>query len=54
MIPHKIYMINHEDGTVTLSDCHETITAERRFTPVGCVRAGEWVEATAAAPAVAA
>jgi dihydroorotase len=52
--PAEISLLSIEEGPVLLSDGHETITAERRLVPVGCVRAGEWVEATAAAPAVAA
>jgi dihydroorotase len=52
--PAEISLLTVEDGPVALSDGVETITADRRLVPVGCVRAGEWVEATAAAPAVAA
>jgi dihydroorotase len=33
-----------------LSDGYETITADRRLVPVGCVRGGEWILATAGQP----
>jgi dihydroorotase len=52
--PAEISLLTVEEGPVVLSDGVETMTADRRLVPVGCVRAGEWVEATAAAPAVAA
>jgi dihydroorotase len=52
--PAEITILDIEEGLVSLTDGHETITAERRLVPVGCVRGGEWVEATAARPAVAA
>ena len=34
--------------TRVLSDGFETITASQRLVPVGCLRAGEWIEADAA------
>jgi dihydroorotase len=52
--PAEISVLDVEEGPVALTDGHETITAERRLVPVGCVRGGEWVEAIAAQPAVAA
>jgi dihydroorotase len=46
----EISVLRIVDGPAQLSDGHETITAERRLVPVGCVRAGHW---HAAAPALA-
>ena len=34
-----------DDGPAELSDGYETLLAERRLTPVGCLRAGEWISA---------
>jgi dihydroorotase len=47
--PAEISLLTIEEGPATLTDGHETITAERRLVPVGCVRGGQWVEATAVA-----
>jgi dihydroorotase len=41
-----ISVVSIEEGDVELSDGFETITAERRLVPVGCVRAGEWIPST--------
>jgi dihydroorotase len=41
-----ISVVSVEEGDVELSDGFETITAERRLVPVGCVRAGEWIPST--------
>jgi dihydroorotase len=41
-----ISVLSVEEGDVELSDGFETITAERRLVPVGCVRAGEWIPST--------
>lgn len=30
-----------------LTDGYETVTAEERLVPTGCLRDGEWIEATA-------
>src|SRR5581483_11647290 len=35
------------EGGARLTDGYETITAPERLVPVGCVRAGEWIAATA-------
>jgi dihydroorotase len=45
----EISVLRIVDGPAQLSDGHETITADRRLVPVGCVRAGHW---HAAAPAL--
>jgi len=42
-----ISVLRVEDGDIALSDGYETLTAERRLVPVGCVRAGEWIPAAA-------
>jgi predicted amidohydrolase len=43
------------EGGAHLTDGFETITASERLVPVGCMRAGEWIPATAAlAPEMAA
>ena len=34
-----------DDGPAELSDGYETLLAERRLTPGGCLRAGEWISA---------
>jgi hypothetical protein len=36
-----------DDEPAELSDGHETIVAERRLVPAGCVRAGRWLPADA-------
>ncbi len=38
-------MLRIDEGDAELSDGFETITASRRLVPVGCLRAGEWIEA---------
>jgi dihydroorotase len=50
--PAEVSLLAVGEGPVELSDGHETITAERHLVPVGCVRDGEWIEATAGLPAV--
>ena len=35
------------DGPARLTDGYETVTHDQRLVPVGCVRGGEWIEATA-------
>jgi dihydroorotase len=42
-----ISVLRVEEGDIELSDGYETMTAERRLAPVGCVRAGEWIPAAA-------
>jgi dihydroorotase len=41
----EISVLRIDEGPAELSDGHETIVAERRLVPVGCVRAGEWIDA---------
>lgn len=41
----EISVLRIVDGPVPLSDGHETVIADRGLAPVGCVRAGEWIEA---------
>jgi len=43
-----VSVLRVEEEDVELSDGYETLTANRCLSPVGCVRAGEWI---AAAPA---
>jgi dihydroorotase len=45
--PAEISVLRIEDGPVPLSDGFETIEADRALVPVGCVRAGRWIRATA-------
>ena len=40
-----VTVLRVEDAGVALSDGHETIEAEHRLRPVGCLRAGEWIVA---------
>jgi len=35
------------EGPAELTDGHETVIADERLVPVGCLRDGEWIEATA-------
>ena len=44
----EVSVLRIEEGTHELSDGYETIIAEQRLVPVGCLRAGEWIEADAA------
>jgi dihydroorotase len=43
----EISVLRIEEGDAVLSDGYETLTAERRAVPVGCVSDGEWILATA-------
>lgn len=43
-----VSVLRVDDDTVELSDGYETLAAAQRLVPVGCVRAGEWIEADAA------
>ena len=43
----EVSVLRIDEGPAELSDGHETLVAERRLVPVGCVRAGRWIEATA-------
>jgi dihydroorotase len=49
----EVSVLRIDDGPAELSDGYETIVAERRLVPVGCVRAGRWLPADvdAAVPA---
>jgi dihydroorotase len=40
-----ITVLRIEEGPAELSDGYETIVADRRLAPVGCVRAGAWIPA---------
>ena len=40
-----VSVLRIEDGPAELCDGHESITAARRLTPVGCMRAGTWIPA---------
>jgi len=44
----EVSVLRIEEGDHELSDGYETIRAERRLVPVGCLRAGTWIEADAA------
>jgi len=48
--PAEISVMRIEEGEALLSDGYETVTADRRLVPVGCVRGGEWIRATAGLP----
>jgi dihydroorotase len=41
----EVSVLRIDEGEAVLSDGFETITAARRLAPVGCLRAGEWIEA---------
>jgi dihydroorotase len=43
----EISVLRLIEGPAHLSDGFETIEATERLVPVGCVRAGEWIAATA-------
>jgi dihydroorotase len=43
--PAEVSVLRIEEGNAVLSDGFETITASRRLVPVGCLRAGQWIEA---------
>jgi dihydroorotase len=45
--PAEISVMRLDEGPCHLSDGYETVEGERRLVPVGCVRAGEWIPATA-------
>jgi dihydroorotase len=44
----EVSLLRIDEGDVELSDGYETMTASQRLVPVGCLRAGEWIEADAA------
>ena len=48
--PAEISVMRIDEHESLLSDGYETITADRRLVPVGCVRGGEWILATAGIP----
>jgi dihydroorotase len=41
----EVSVLRIEEGDAALSDGFETLMAARRLVPVGCLRAGEWIEA---------
>jgi len=44
----EVSVLRVDEGEASLSDGYETMIAPRRLVPVGCLRAGRWVEAEAA------
>ena len=44
----EVSVLRIEEGDAALSDGYETLVAGRRLVPVGCLRAGGWIEADAA------
>lgn len=42
----EVSVLRIEEGVFTLSDGHETLRTNKRLRAVGCLRAGEWFEAT--------
>jgi dihydroorotase len=40
-----VSVLRIEEGDAELSDGYETLVASRRLVPVGCLRAGEWIDA---------
>jgi dihydroorotase len=43
----EVSVMRLESGPAELSDGYETVVADERLVPVGCLRAGEWIAATA-------
>ena len=43
-----VSVLQIEDGETVLSDGFEDLTVGQRLVPVGCLRAGSWIEADAA------
>ena len=43
----EVSVMRMEAGPAELTDGYETITVEEHLTPVGCLRAGVWIAATA-------
>jgi dihydroorotase len=43
----EVSVLRIEEGPAELSDGFEVVQADRRLVPVGCVRGGTWIEATA-------
>ena len=41
----EVSVLRIDDGDAELSDGYETMVATRRLVPVGCLRAGRWIEA---------
>jgi len=41
----NVSVLRVDEGAFELSDGYETVAVERRLAPVGCVRAGAWIEA---------
>jgi dihydroorotase len=46
--PAEVSVLRIDEGDVSLSDGFETMHASQRLVPVGCLRAGSWIEADAA------
>jgi dihydroorotase len=44
----EVSVLRIDEGDAHLSDGYETLVAGRRLVPVGCLRAGTWIEADAA------
>jgi len=47
----EVSVLAVEEGSFELSDGYETLRAERRLVPVGCVRAGRWLPVETPVPA---
>ena len=45
--PAEVSVLRIDEGDAVLSDGFETITASQRLVPVGCLRAGTWIDADA-------
>lgn len=44
--PAEVSVLRVDEGPAAFSDGFETVAGDRRLAPVGCVRGGEWIEAT--------
>jgi dihydroorotase len=44
----EVSVLRIDEGPAELSDGVETVVADQRLVPVGCLRAGTWIDATAA------
>ncbi|HEY3187836.1 MAG TPA: hypothetical protein VGJ70_10200, partial [Solirubrobacteraceae bacterium] len=44
----EVSVLRIDEGDAHLSDGYETLVAGRRLVPIGCLRAGTWIEADAA------
>jgi dihydroorotase len=44
--PAEVSVLRVDEGPAAFCDGFETVAGERRLAPVGCLRGGEWIEAT--------